>query len=113
MIRRPPRSTRTDTLFPSTTLFRSSRSLLVGIAIAASIVVHQTHGACHVAVHCSCCRARLPLPRIDFAKYQGAALACHAICQKHDPQLTHTALQTHGQVSVMILSSWTTATKAA
>src|SRR3546814_15503589 len=25
MIRRPPRSTRTDTLFPSTTLFRSSR----------------------------------------------------------------------------------------
>src|SRR3546814_8970978 len=26
MIRRPPRSTRTDTLFPSTTLFRSGRS---------------------------------------------------------------------------------------
>src|SRR3546814_6006138 len=26
MIRRPPRSTRTDTLFPSTTLFRSRRS---------------------------------------------------------------------------------------
>src|SRR3546814_4506812 len=26
MIRRPPRSTRTDTLFPDTTLFRSSRS---------------------------------------------------------------------------------------
>src|SRR3546814_13173654 len=28
MIRRPPRSTRTDTLFPYTTLFRSVRSLL-------------------------------------------------------------------------------------
>src|SRR3546814_19420640 len=28
MIRRPPRSTRTDTLFPYTTLFRSYRSLL-------------------------------------------------------------------------------------
>src|SRR3546814_2771854 len=27
MIRRPPRSTRTDTLFPYTTLFRSARSL--------------------------------------------------------------------------------------
>src|SRR3546814_7442513 len=27
MIRRPPRSTRTDTLFPYTTLFRSSRPL--------------------------------------------------------------------------------------
>src|SRR3546814_5638316 len=28
MIRRPPRSTRTDTLFPYTTLFRSSRALV-------------------------------------------------------------------------------------
>src|SRR3546814_18891206 len=28
MIRRPPRSTRTDTLFPDTTLFRSQRDLL-------------------------------------------------------------------------------------
>src|SRR3546814_3344196 len=30
MIRRPPRSTRTDTLFPYTTLFRSVRADLVG-----------------------------------------------------------------------------------
>src|SRR3546814_6098762 len=30
MIRRPPRSTRTDTLFPYTTLFRSPYSKLVG-----------------------------------------------------------------------------------
>src|SRR3546814_5766144 len=29
MIRRPPRSTRTDTLFPHTTLFRSHRLLVV------------------------------------------------------------------------------------
>src|SRR3546814_17907682 len=29
MIRRPPRSTRTDTLFPYTTLFRSARQLLL------------------------------------------------------------------------------------
>src|SRR3546814_1585328 len=29
MIRRPPRSTRTDTLFPYTTLFRSWRSVLL------------------------------------------------------------------------------------
>src|SRR3546814_1849083 len=35
MIRRPPRSTRTDTLFPYTTLFRSMPGLaFVGIAIA-------------------------------------------------------------------------------
>src|SRR3546814_16716211 len=30
MIRRPPRSTRTDTLFPYTTLFRSHRRAAVG-----------------------------------------------------------------------------------
>src|SRR3546814_16537189 len=33
MIRRPPRSTRTDTLFPSTTLFRSGRIILGVIEI--------------------------------------------------------------------------------
>src|SRR3546814_5270026 len=31
MIRRPPRSTRTDTLFPYTTLFRSERNTASGI----------------------------------------------------------------------------------
>src|SRR3546814_18059611 len=33
MIRRPPRSTRTDTLFPYTTLFRSARVVVVPIAV--------------------------------------------------------------------------------
>src|SRR3546814_17424215 len=37
MIRRPPRSTRTDTLFPYTTLFRSVRSLDAAWAKAATI----------------------------------------------------------------------------
>src|SRR3546814_4124957 len=32
MIRRPPRSTRTDTLFPYTTLFRSQGFLLIALA---------------------------------------------------------------------------------
>src|SRR3546814_13121491 len=32
MIRRPPRSTRTDTLFPYTTLFRSARGHASGVA---------------------------------------------------------------------------------
>src|SRR3546814_3084399 len=31
MIRRPPRSTRTDTLFPYTTLFRSDQRLVGGV----------------------------------------------------------------------------------
>src|SRR3546814_5698601 len=33
MIRRPPRSTRTDTLFPYTTLFRSLLLLVVGLLV--------------------------------------------------------------------------------
>src|SRR3546814_20249164 len=33
MIRRPPRSTRTDTLFPYTTLFRSAAYLSIGTGI--------------------------------------------------------------------------------
>src|SRR3546814_18166373 len=33
MIRRPPRSTRTDTLFPYTTLFRSWPSLITGLEV--------------------------------------------------------------------------------
>src|SRR3546814_11767170 len=38
MIRRPPRSTRTDTLFPDTTLFRSRRLLSTGGAAGGSIL---------------------------------------------------------------------------
>src|SRR3546814_15768564 len=38
MIRRPPRSTRTDTLFPYTTLFRS---LIVIVAIVVLVVSHK------------------------------------------------------------------------
>src|SRR3546814_17094623 len=42
MIRRPPRSTRTDTLFPYTTLFRSI-VLLLGLAVAlGSVVLFKT-----------------------------------------------------------------------
>src|SRR3546814_2033510 len=45
MIRRPPRSTRTDTLFPYTTLFRSFRTF-----------AHRSHGGlcCEVACNLSC-----------------------------------------------------------
>src|SRR3546814_966746 len=38
MIRRPPRSTRTDTLFPYTTLFRSG-----GILVVAMVARYQRH----------------------------------------------------------------------
>src|SRR3546814_1745354 len=39
MIRRPPRSTRTDTLFPYTTLFRSKAVILLDGAIECSLVL--------------------------------------------------------------------------
>src|SRR3546814_20500924 len=41
MIRRPPRSTRTDTLFPYTTLFRSA----LGLATPMSVMVGVGKGA--------------------------------------------------------------------
>src|SRR3546814_5733951 len=41
MRRRPPRSTRTDTLFPYTTLFRSH---LLIVNKSAGMIVHPTHG---------------------------------------------------------------------
>src|SRR3546814_15496465 len=47
MIRRPPRSTRTDTLFPYTTLFRSFRAWQVDAAVFAA---HHRFGR----LFCSC-----------------------------------------------------------
>src|SRR3546814_6200721 len=44
MIRRPPRSTRTDTLFPYTTLFRSDRRLSAPIACARREHIHTRRG---------------------------------------------------------------------
>src|SRR3546814_12672484 len=46
MIRRPPRSTRTDTLFPYTTLFRSSRSPVVVFDVFKSTQIGTRHIKC-------------------------------------------------------------------
>src|SRR3546814_4638284 len=43
MIRRPPRSTRTDTLFPYTTLFRSLDEALVGFIGCQPFAEHGQH----------------------------------------------------------------------
>src|SRR3546814_12822103 len=43
MIRRPPRSTRTDTLFPYTTLFRSARAAIVAEVVAAAVPNRGDH----------------------------------------------------------------------
>src|SRR3546814_2885577 len=55
MIRRPPRSTRTDTLFPYTTLFRSGRGTLESIGAAGELqrdgdVLQRRHGRHQVEV---------------------------------------------------------------
>src|SRR3546814_9247246 len=47
MIRRPPRSTRTDTLFPYTTLFRSFLDLLPEFGIGEGVA----RGLCRTAEH--------------------------------------------------------------
>src|SRR3546814_659876 len=46
MIRRPPRSTRTDTLFPYTTLFRSGRVYIVDDAVDGCASGHAHERAC-------------------------------------------------------------------
>src|SRR3546814_7778607 len=47
MIRRPPRSTRTDTLFPYTTLFRSRVQIAADRQAAAGAAVRQNRGRGH------------------------------------------------------------------
>src|SRR3546814_10765967 len=59
MIRRPPRSTRTDTLFPYTTLFRSPRGRLRTGAVAGWII-----------------RCRMPLGTIGEKLDQGRPKTC-------------------------------------
>src|SRR3546814_20249344 len=60
MIRRPPRSTRTDTLFPYTTLFRSARR--IGQVGAAEDIDQQPRH------HADSGRAEAPVPAIEFAQ---------------------------------------------
>src|SRR3546814_338549 len=51
MIRRPPRSTRTDTLFPYTTLFRSVASTTVLLVIRVVVVGHSILLLAHCFVY--------------------------------------------------------------
>src|SRR3546814_12602475 len=49
MIRRPPRSTRTDTLFPYTTLFRSLQRDVARLVAAHALALDEAEG--HVLPH--------------------------------------------------------------
>src|SRR3546814_7572437 len=67
MIRRPPRTTRTDTLFPYTTLFRSVPAALLRPPLAAHLPLQADHLPCRAdggAFHRHRARRRRPgLPR--------------------------------------------------
>src|SRR3546814_18690340 len=68
MIRRPPRSTRTDTLFPYTTLFRSSsRRAVRGIAVLQDITARKL---VELALADSEERLRLGMELADFGTFE-------------------------------------------
>src|SRR3546814_8295803 len=76
MLRRPPRSTRTDTLFPYTTLFRSYRGHHRGVAaMGAGLPVAAER---HVRLRDPRSRPRLPVPRARPAGREAAPL-CPAV----------------------------------
>src|SRR3546814_3285901 len=63
MIRRPPRSTRTDTLFPYTTLFRSIDLFRQPLAIVLDLARedrHRAFEACGLGAHRLCAMAETP-----------------------------------------------------
>src|SRR3546814_2612148 len=77
MIRRPPRSTRTDTRFPYTTLFRSHQlpHLFIGQRGVAAIRVH--------------------LPRLAQLRCLGDALACRRLRQPEQGAISFARSEEH------------------
>src|SRR3546814_9493397 len=75
MIRRPPRSTRTDTLFPSTTLFRSLLLALVGAAISVRFVNRPLAQLAKVAQQLAGGETPSPLPEKGPAEIRDMNIA--------------------------------------
>src|SRR3546814_99996 len=70
MIRRPPRSTRTDTLFPDTTLFRSAELLAIRAAAADSGLKRLTQADLYVTLEpCPMCAAAIGFARLRRLVY--------------------------------------------
>src|SRR3546814_11819646 len=68
MIRRPPRSTRTDTLFPYTTLFRSTIGPPLATALASTINVYMLYRTLGTRGHfVADAQLRRRLPRLVLA----------------------------------------------
>src|SRR3546814_18190706 len=95
MIRRPPRSTRTDTLFPYTTLFRSERFCQRGLAaIGREGAVDGGRRLAHVADHRlelgvrQHRRFELQQAELRLVLVEAVAEITKARLQRHHPPLT-------------------------
>src|SRR3546814_9164371 len=96
MRRRPPRSTRTDTLFPYTTLFRSG-----GIAATATdnfqVVTGQRIVTCNLAL----IERRVIMPRPDFQAHQSTPR------QASSPSLCLSVRRSSGGQDEYVRQLWT------
>src|SRR3546814_1682437 len=92
MIRRPPRSTHTDTLFPYTTLFRSHRAPLRGLGVPLPSPAQVRLPALRVSPqsHPDCLRSSSPLASF----YSASAYPIFAHCY-HDTGDNHAPKQVH------------------
>src|SRR3546814_5795347 len=84
MIRRPPRSTRTDTLFPYTTLFRSAAPLSRG---KASRRRHGEHGRGRLCRHGRAEPGHLVRDRISRARRRGREGPARRRSEEHTSEL--------------------------
>src|SRR3546814_17578641 len=95
MIRRPPRSTRTDTLFPYTTLFRSERQA-IDFALEGGAI--ETDGAGTLLATWQCLHERHPAASRDelsrklagWTRQDRVLWLAHAYLEGHDTD-SHTA----------------------
>src|SRR3546814_14746233 len=96
MIRRPPRSTRTDTLFPYTTLFRSGRLALDGKCDERRVKRDpnaERRGDDHMVRTISLRRERRNARRIKRERFAQSNLIGKRLCSQHGATLSLSLLE--------------------
>src|SRR3546814_1507306 len=113
MIRRPPRSTRTDTLFPDTTLFRSSNTRAYSLRLPAMLAVLYrplSHSArtslCRSEEHTSELQSLMRISYAVFCLEQKSAVQGALTDQQDDPSRPLTS-----SVGPPTLEIWSTNTR--
>src|SRR3546814_3705505 len=104
MIRRPPRSTRTDTRFPYTTLCRSDTALKIEIGVDGPAIEHLHLRAVDAAAELAFALALEPEP-VDIAAVKAFAIPAIAIAtamrlileqvEQHLPEIVAAAVLHH------------------